>query len=146
MSNSRRSQTNIATFNIGFNILLQRRSVILFGNQLLSFVDPKKVCKSIVMMSTNQLKLNIFRDKKEALILEYSFNIFLAFGMLCSSEFVSLFIIALQIRKPQSQGFDVSIVKTFIGYFSLKKVSKLLQLRQDSYATNEGLVKKGKNV
>ena len=84
MLNSLGNQTDIAAFNISFSILTQRRLVILFGNQLSSFVNSEMAYKKIIVILTNQLRLNNLRDAGEVLILEYSFDIFLALKKLCS--------------------------------------------------------------
>ena len=76
------------SFNISFNILTQRRPVILSDNQLSSFVNLVMACKNIVVMSIDQLRSNNLKDIREDQILEHSFNIFPALKKLCSLQFL----------------------------------------------------------
>ena len=97
MPNNFESQTNIAAFNVGFNILTQHRLVIFSDNQLSNFVNLKMACKKIVIMLTDQLKSNNLRHVEKTPILEHFLNIFLALKKLYSSQLSCLFVVALQI-------------------------------------------------
>ena len=97
MPNSFESQANIAAFNIGFNIMIQCRPVILPGNQFLGLVNPIMVCKRIVVMLTNQLRSNDFRDVGKTPILEHFYDIYPSFWKVCSPQFSCLIVVALQI-------------------------------------------------
>ena len=99
MLNNFKSQANITVFNIDFNILAKYRPVVFSDNQLSSFVNSKIVYKRIVIVAIDQLRSNNFRNVKEVLILEHSFNIFLALKKIHSLEFACLFVIILQIWK-----------------------------------------------
>ena len=55
MLNSFKSQTDIAAFKIGFNILAECRLVILSDNQFPSLVNFKIACQKIIMMVADRL-------------------------------------------------------------------------------------------
>ena len=142
MLNSFGSHANIAAFNIGFNILTQRRPVIFPSNQLLGFINPEMACKKIVVMPTDQLQSNDPRNVRKASILKHSFNVFPSFRKLYNPQFFCLIIVALQVWESQPHRSDTNIVRVFVGYLALERVPKLLQLRQNSSAANKDLVKR----
>ena len=129
MPNSFGSRANIAAFNVDFNILMQHRPIILSSNQLLGLVNLKMVYKKIVMILTDQLRSNNFRDVKKVLILEHSLNIFSYFKKLYSLQFSCLIVVFFQIWESEPHGSNNDIVRVFVSYLASKKVLKPLQLR-----------------
>lgn len=69
MSNSLKSQTKIAAFNLGFKILTKRRPVIFSDNYLMSFVNFEMIFQEIVVIAADLLGFNYFGNLKEAFIL-----------------------------------------------------------------------------
>ena len=124
MPNSFRSQANIVAFNICFNILMQCKPVILSCNQLLGLVNAKMACKKIVVILTDKLRSNDFRNVKEALILKHSFDIYPSFKKLCSLQFFYLIVIILQIWEFKPHSSNTNIIKALVGYFASEKVLK----------------------
>ena len=104
------------------------------------------ICKKIVMMSTDQLQSNDLRNVREAFILEHSFNIFPSFRKHYSSQFLCLIVVALQVWESWHYDSNTDIIKALVGYLALEKVPKPSQLRQNSSATHEDLVKRGRDV
>ena len=74
---------------------MQCKPVIFSGNQLLGLVNPKMACKKIIMMSTDQLKLNDLKDLREAFILEHSLDLYPSFKKLYILQFLCLIVIVL---------------------------------------------------
>lgn len=97
MSNSFKSQVNITAFIISFNILIERKLVLLPSNQLSNIINSKVNCKKIIIIGADQLRSNNLRNIGKAAILEHFFNIFLALREFYNLQFFCLIIIAFQI-------------------------------------------------
>ena len=57
-------QTNVAAFDVGFNILSEARPVIFPADELSGFIDTKIACQRVVVVPTTKLYLNNFRHKR----------------------------------------------------------------------------------
>ena len=53
--------------------------------------------KRIVVMLTNELRLNDLRNVRETSMLEHSLNVFLSFKKVCSLQFPCLIVVALHV-------------------------------------------------
>ena len=58
------TQTNIAAFDIAFNIFSEAWPIVFPVNDFPRFVDTKIACQRVVMIPTNELCLNDFRYKQ----------------------------------------------------------------------------------
>ena len=54
------SQTNIASFHIGFDVFPQTWLIVFLADKLFGFINFKITCKEVIMVSTDQLKTDDF--------------------------------------------------------------------------------------
>ena len=59
-----RGQADVATLDIGLNIFFEARPIVFPTNELLSFIDTKMPNQWIVVVPTDELRLNDFRYKR----------------------------------------------------------------------------------
>ena len=60
VSNCFQSQTDVAAFEIGFNIFSKARPIVFPTDELSGFVDTKVPCQWIIVVPTNELCSNDF--------------------------------------------------------------------------------------
>ena len=61
-------QVYIASFYIFFDVMAKHWPVVFLGYELMYFFDTKVTCKQIIVMPTNKLCLDDFRDIKGAMV------------------------------------------------------------------------------
>ena len=59
-----RGQTNVAAFDVGFNILPEARPIIFPTNELSGFIYTKVPCQWVVVIPANELCSKNFRHKR----------------------------------------------------------------------------------
>lgn len=125
ISNRLLRQANVTFFNIVFNIAVEERLIILFGNEFLSFLNSEKIYLWIIMMPGNWLGFNDFRNIEKALKLKNLIRFFLSFELI-GPDFLSLVIFFLRFLKLQFYDTNTDFVGTFANKFTLKCVLKMM--------------------
>lgn len=67
-----RSQIDVTTFEIGFDIFFQARLIVCPANQLFGFFNYKMTYKKIIMILANQFGANNLQYIEKIVIMEYS--------------------------------------------------------------------------
>ena len=83
-----------------------------------------------------------FWDVWEALVLEYSLNIFPVFQNTSSSKYFCFLIVVSKFRELQFHSSNICIVGIVLSYLTLDKVSEFVELKKSSCSTYEDLVEK----
>ena len=97
-----RGQAYIASPYIVLDVTAERWPVIFLGYELMCFLDTKVACQRIVVMPTNKLCSNDFRDVRETLVVQNAVNIVpvllakLLVGLLVGPQFPGLLVLGLQ--------------------------------------------------
>lgn len=128
-----RIQINVISSYIGFDVSTESSPEVFSSYQLSSFFDYKLSCQQIIIVTTNDFGPNYCQDVQEALILEYTLNIFLAFQQVPTSQVLGLQITFLQLRQSQPHYSNTRNVRHFKNQFFSKRTPKLLHLRHDQY-------------
>ena len=58
------AQAYVTAFDIGLNIFLETQPIVFPTNEVFSFIDAKMSCQKVVVVSTNELCLDGFWDKR----------------------------------------------------------------------------------
>ena len=74
-----RGQAYIASPYIILDVTAERWPVVLLSYELTCFLDTKVICQRIVVMPTNKLCLDDFRDVREALVVQHTIDVVPAF-------------------------------------------------------------------
>ena len=93
-----RGQTYIASPYIVVNVTAERWPIVLSGYELTCFLDTEMACQWIVMMPTNKLCPDDFRDIGEALVVQIPIDLVPALlaKLLVGPQFPDLFVLGLQ--------------------------------------------------
>ena len=99
MSDCFRGQTYIASPYIIFDVTAERWLVVFLDYELTCCLDTEVVCQRIVVMPTNKLCPDNFRNIGEALVVQNSINVVPALlaELLVSSQLPSLLVFILKL-------------------------------------------------
>ena len=78
MSDCFRGQAYIASLHIVLDVTAERWPVVFSGYELTCFLDTKVACQRIVVMPTNKLSPDDFRDVWEAPVVQDAVDVVLA--------------------------------------------------------------------
>ena len=98
MSDCFRGQTYIASPYIVLDVTAERWPVVFSGYELTCFLDAEVACQWIVVMPTNKLRPDDFRDIREALVVQNPIDVIPALlaELLVGPQFLGLFVLGLQ--------------------------------------------------
>ena len=93
--------------------MAKRWSIILFGYELTCFFDTKVACQQIVVMPTNKLCPDDFRDVREALVVQNPINVIPALlaKLLVGFQVPGLLVFILKLQYPQFFATNTSLIK-----------------------------------
>ena len=96
-----RGQAYIASPYIVLDITVEHWPIVFLGYELTCFLDTKVACQRIVVMPTNKLCSDDFRDVGEALVVQNAVNVVpallaeLLVGLLVCPQFPDLLVFSL---------------------------------------------------
>ena len=93
-----RGQAYIASPYIVLDVTAERWPVVFSGYELTCFLDTKVACQRIVVMPTNKLYPDDFRDVREALVVQNSIDVVPALlaELLVGPQLPGLLVLGLQ--------------------------------------------------
>ena len=93
-----RGQAYIASPYIVLDVTAERLPVVFLGYELMCFLDIKVACQRIVVMPTNKLCPDDFRDVREALVVQHAVDVVPALlaELLVGPQLSSLLVLGLQ--------------------------------------------------
>ena len=98
MSDCFRGQAYIASLHIVLDVTAERWPVVFSGYELTCFLDTEVACQRIVVMSTNKLCPDDFRDVREAQVVQNPIDVVLALlaELLVGLQLPGLLVLGLQ--------------------------------------------------
>ena len=100
MLNCFRGQAYIASLHIVFDVMAKGWPIVFLGYKLTYFFDIEVVCQQIVVIPTNKLCPDDFRDLREALMLPNPIDVVPALlaKLLVSTQLSGLLVFILKLR------------------------------------------------
>ena len=121
-----RHLVHVAVVSIDLDIVAKSFPVLYSSNIFLHFFNIEVTCQWVVIVPTNQLSFNNFRNIGQVLIIKNSIGIFLLFIQFFCSYFSRLVIFCIQLYQPQFHAFNSSLIETFCYQFLTKSLRKLI--------------------
>ena len=117
-------QAYIISLCIVLDIMTKQRPVVFLGYELTCFLNTKVTYLLIVIMLTDKLCPDSFRDEGEALVMQYAVDVLpIIFDQLFCPKFVSVFVFILQLLQPQAYTTNnIGLGSVFlVGYSKIVK-------------------------